>query len=98
MKENKLKDYIKEKREQLGISQRELARRIKIDNSTIFYIETGRIKKPSIDVLVKISKELNLNIFELILMSFYDELEKTIYINSLYELLEILEQGNELNE
>mgnify|MGYP004589792045 CR=1 FL=1 len=76
MKENKLNDYIKEKREQLGISQRELARRIKIDNSTISYIETGRIKKPSISILVKISEELNLNIFELILMSCYENWKK----------------------
>lgn len=88
--EEKLSDYIKNQREKLGISQRELARRIDIDNASISYIEKGRIKKPSIDVLVKISKELNLNIFKLIKMAGYEELEKMLYMN---QLDEILEQG-----
>ena len=49
---------IKERREQLGISQKELAERAKISQSFLCDIEQGRCK-PSIDTAIKIAQVLN---------------------------------------
>lgn len=49
---------IKERREQLGISQKELAERAKISQSFLCDIEQGR-SKPSIDTAIKIAQVLN---------------------------------------
>ena len=57
---------IREKRKQLGISQNELADACDIAQSTLCDIEMGR-SKPSIDVAIKIAKELgekNIDFFE----------------------------------
>ena len=48
---------IKDRREQLGISQKELASRCEIAQSTLCDIEQGR-SKPSIDVAIKLAKVL----------------------------------------
>ena len=49
---------IKERREQLGISQKELADKIGISQSFLCDIEQGR-SKPSIDTAIKIAQALN---------------------------------------
>lgn len=49
---------IKEKREQLGMSQKELAEKCGIAQSTLCDIEQGR-SKPSLPVAVKIANVLN---------------------------------------
>ena len=49
---------IKKRREQLGISQKELAERTKISQSFLCDIEQGRCK-PSIDTAIKIAQVLN---------------------------------------
>ena len=49
---------IKEKREELGISQKELAEKVGISQSFLCDIEQGR-SKPSIDTAIKISQVLN---------------------------------------
>ena len=49
---------IKERREQLGLSQKELAEMCGIAQSTMCDIEQGRCK-PSIDVAVRIAKALD---------------------------------------
>ena len=49
---------IKERREQLGISQKELAERAKISQSFLCDIEQGRCK-PSIDTAIKIAQVLD---------------------------------------
>ena len=57
---------IREKRKQLGISQKELADTCGIAQSTLCDIEMGR-SKHSIDVAIKIAKELgekNIDFFE----------------------------------
>ena len=51
---------IKERREQLGISQKELAEKVGISQSFLCYIEQGR-SKPSIDTALKIAKALNID-------------------------------------
>ena len=49
---------IKERREQLGISQKELAERAKISQSFLCDIEQGRCK-PSIDTAIKLAQVLD---------------------------------------
>ena len=51
---------IKEKRERLGISQKELAEKVGISQSFLCDIEQGR-SKPSIDTAVKIAYALNID-------------------------------------
>lgn len=48
---------IREKREELGLSQKELAKKIGITQSFLCDIEQGR-SKPSIDVAIKLAKVL----------------------------------------
>lgn len=50
---------IKERREQLGISQKELAEKAKISQSFLCDIEQGRCK-PSIDTAIKIAQVLDI--------------------------------------
>ena len=50
---------IKERREQLGISQKELAEKVGISQSFLCDIEQGR-SKPSIDTALKIAEALNI--------------------------------------
>jgi transcriptional regulator with XRE-family HTH domain len=50
---------IKARREQLGISQKELAERAKISQSFLCDIEQGRCK-PSIDTAVKLAEVLEI--------------------------------------
>ena len=49
---------IREKREELGLSQKELAEKSGITQSFLCDIEQGR-SKPSIDVAIKLPKVLN---------------------------------------
>ena len=50
---------IKERREQLGISQKELAETVGMSQSSLCDIEQGR-SKPSIDTALKIAEVLNI--------------------------------------
>lgn len=82
---NKLSELIKNKREEKGFSQRELAKRINVDNATISKIENETTKKPSFDILMKLSKELEINMDKLIDLSGYNikELFNSITHNSI---------------
>ena len=51
---------IKERREQLGISQKELAEKAEISQSFLCDIEQGR-SKPSIDTAVKLADALDIS-------------------------------------
>ena len=51
---------IKEKRERLGISQKELAEKAEISQSFLCDIEQGR-SKPSIDTAVKLADALSIS-------------------------------------
>lgn len=55
----KLGKFIKENRERKGISQRELARRINVDNATISKIEKGLVYKPKIETIIAIVVNLD---------------------------------------
>ena len=64
--ENKLGKRIKALRLKLQLSQDEFARRADISYTTLTIIETGVIKKPSVFVMAKIAKALNITVEELI--------------------------------
>ncbi len=72
---------ISEERDKKGISQRELARRIDVDNSYIAKIESGAAKKPAADMLYKISKELDINLIELLKSADYSDVEIYNYMD-----------------
>ncbi|MBX6362192.1 MAG: helix-turn-helix transcriptional regulator [Acidobacterium ailaaui] len=63
---NELGKKIKKLRTGLGLSQDELARKADVPYTTLTKIETGVIKKPSVYVVAKIAKALNISIEELI--------------------------------
>lgn len=72
-----LADYIKSGRTKYNLSQRELERRTDIDNSMISKIENGKIKKPSYEIIKKLSSELNINLLELLSVAKYTTKELT---------------------
>lgn len=53
-------------RKQKGLTQEGLARKADISYHTILKLESGGIKNPKIDTLIKITKALNVEIRELI--------------------------------
>lgn len=50
---------IKECREEIGISQEELAKRAKISRTTLSGLESGTLKTTTTDTLLKIARALN---------------------------------------
>lgn len=63
---NKLGKKIKKLRNDLGLSQDELARQADVSYTTLTKIETGVIKKPSVYVVAKIAKALKITLDDLI--------------------------------
>lgn len=63
---NLLGKKIKELRLKQKLSQDELARKADIPYTTLTKIETGVIKKPSVYVVAKIAKALNISLDKLI--------------------------------
>jgi len=63
---NNLGKKIKELRLKYHLSQDELARKADVPYTTLTKIETGVIKNPSVYVVAKIAKALNISIEELI--------------------------------
>ncbi|MCM8787995.1 MAG: helix-turn-helix transcriptional regulator [Candidatus Omnitrophica bacterium] len=63
---NKLGKKIKTLRLKLELSQDEFARKADISYTTLTKIETRVIKKPSVFVMAKIAKALNITVDELI--------------------------------
>ena len=69
---NKLGNLIKEKREKKGISKIELAKKIDINKSSMYRIENGEFKKPSIEILLSLSNELDIPFDKLLLLAGYE--------------------------
>lgn len=57
---------IKHLREKKGLSQEKLARIADVSNNTIFNIESGKQKNPTIETVSKIAKALGVAIEELL--------------------------------
>ena len=85
MKKETLASVIKERREKLGMSQRELSRKTRVDNNTIAKIEKGERKKPNILSLRKLSLILHINMEKLMELSGYSEVDiETTLSDSLF--------------
>ena len=90
--ENTLAKIIIESREKEKLSQRELARRIDIDNAYISRIEKGEIKKPSIIILMKLSKELKINFINLLFMTYTsDEINAIGVFNNINDVFNFVD-------
>lgn len=92
---NKLAELIKIKREAKKLSQRELAKKINVDNATISKIENGITKKPSIDIIMKLSNELEISTEKLFDLSGYNFKEMFKSITS--KPLKYFDKGKILN-
>ena len=69
-----LRTLIEGGREAKRFSQRELARRIGLSNTSLNDLEKGKVRKPDIEILRKIAEELDLSLKELLKAAGYDEL------------------------
>lgn len=74
-----LAQMIKEQREKLGMSQRELARQINVNNTLISKIEKGQISKPNIAILLNLSNTLKIAIIDLLDVCDYDINDRTLF-------------------
>lgn len=63
---NRLGKKIKSLRQKLELSQDEFARKANIPYTTLTKIETGVIKKPSVFVMAKLAKTLDVSIEDLL--------------------------------
>ena len=63
---NKLGKKIQKLRKEIGLSQDEFARKADIPYTTLTKIETGVIKKPSVFVVAKVAKALNISVDDLL--------------------------------
>jgi len=66
MESNQLGQKIRKLRQKLELSQDDFARKANVPYTTLTKIETGVIKKPSVFVVSKIAKALNVSIDELV--------------------------------
>ncbi len=66
MESNQLGQKIKKFRQKLGLSQDDFARKADVPYTTLTKIETGVIKKPSVFVVSKIAKALDISIENLL--------------------------------
>jgi len=66
METNQLGQKIKKLRQKLGLSQDDFARKADVPYTTLTKVETGVIKKPSVFVVSKIAKILNVSIEDLL--------------------------------
>lgn len=71
-KEITLKTLIEGGRESKNISQRELARRIGLSNTSLNDLENGKVKKPDVEMLRRIAEELDLSLQQLLNAAGYD--------------------------
>ncbi len=70
---NDLGEYIKKTRENLGLSQRELAKLANINNAEISRLEAGKRQKPNVLILKAIAEALNLSLAGLMKRAGYDD-------------------------
>lgn len=64
--ENIIADNIKKQRAKLGLSQEELAKQSGVKYTTLTKIESGVIKNPSVLVISKIAKVLNISVEKIV--------------------------------
>ena len=89
MNNKTLASVVKEAREKINISQRELSRITGIDNNTIAKIEKGERKKPNVLSLKKLSSVLNLSLEMLMELCEYSKEEIDSTVNNSYSRMVI---------
>lgn len=89
MNNKTLASVVKEAREKINISQRELSRITGIDNNTIAKIEKGERKKPNVLSLKKLSSVLNLSLEMLMELCEYSKEEIDSTVNNSYSSMVI---------
>lgn len=89
MNDKTLASVVKEAREKIEISQRELSRITGIDNNTIAKIEKGERKKPNVLSLKKLSSVLNLSLEMLMELCEYSKEEIEVTVNNSYSSMVI---------
>lgn len=89
MNNKTLASVVKEAREKINISQRELSRITGIDNNTIAKIEKGERKKPNVLSLKKLSSVLNLSLEMLMELCDYSKEEIDSIVNNSYSSMVI---------
>ena len=89
MNNKTLASVVKEARENINISQRELSRITGIDNNTIAKIEKGERKKPNVLSLKKLSFVLNLSLDMLMELCGYCKEEIDSTVNNSYNSIVI---------
>jgi len=89
MNDKTLASVVKEAREKIEISQRELSRITGIDNNTIAKIEKGERKKPNVLSLKKLSSVLNLSLEMLMELCEYSKEEIEATVNNSYSSMVI---------
>lgn len=89
MNDKTLASVVKEAREKINISQRELSRITGIDNNTIAKIEKGERKKPNVLSLKKLSSVLNLSLEMLMELCEYSKEEIEVTVNNSYSSMVI---------
>ena len=75
MKDKTLASVVKDAREKLGISQRELSRRANMDCAEVSRIEAGKRQKPNVLYLKGIADTLNLSMAHLMKLAGYNDIE-----------------------
>lgn len=89
MNDKTLASVVKEAREKLNISQRELSRITGIDNNTIAKIEKGERKKTNVLSLKKLSSVLNISLETLMELCDYSKEEIEATVNNSYSSMVI---------
>lgn len=93
MNNKTLASVVREAREKLGISQRELSRQTGVDNNTIAKIEKGLRKKPNILSLRKLGIVLNIELKELLKLAGYDDKDIEAAVNNSYASMVFARSG-----
>lgn len=86
---NKISSFIRLKRKELGLTQDELAKKLSVTEKAVSRWETGR-GTPDISLLIPLSKELNIDVSELLCGE-----ENKNDKNSIVSLIEYNEKSNE---
>jgi transcriptional regulator with XRE-family HTH domain len=63
---NNIRDNIKKMRAKLNLTQDDLARKSGVKYTTLSKIESGVVTKPTVQIIAKIAKALNVSIEELL--------------------------------
>jgi|GEM_PF-619486 toxin-antitoxin system, antitoxin component, xre family len=87
-KDKTLGEIIKYRRESINLSQREVARKVNIDNSGLAKIEKGERKKPSVLILKKLSMILAIDLEFLMKKAGYEQSEINVATNQTFMYIE----------